>query len=33
MRHEKLYLTDIVEAARAVEKFIKGVDFSEFGDE
>lgn len=30
MRHEKLYLTDIVEAARAIEKFIKGVDFSEF---
>ena len=30
MRHEKLYLTDIVEAARAIEKFIKGADFDEF---
>ena len=30
MRHEKLYLTDIVEAARAIEKFIKGEDFNEF---
>ena len=30
MRPEKLYLTDIVEAARAIEKFIKGVDFNEF---
>jgi len=30
MRHEKLYLTDIVEAARAIEKFIKGEDFDEF---
>jgi uncharacterized protein with HEPN domain len=30
MRHEKLYLTDIVESARAIEKFIKGVDFDEF---
>ena len=30
MRHEKLYLTDIVEAARAIEKFITGGDFEEF---
>ena len=30
MRPEKLYLTDMVEAARAIEKFIKGQDFSEF---
>ena len=30
MRHEKLYLTDIVEAARAIEKFIMGEDFNEF---
>ena len=30
MRHEKLYLTDIVEAARAIEKFIMDVDFNEF---
>jgi len=30
MRHEKLYLTDIVEAARAIEKFITGEDFEEF---
>jgi uncharacterized protein with HEPN domain len=30
MRPEKLYLTDIVEAARAIEKFIMGVDFNEF---
>ena len=30
MRHEKLYLTDIVDAARAIEKFIVGEDFNEF---
>ena len=30
MRPEKLYLTDIVEAARAIEKFIKGQGFNEF---
>ena len=30
MRPEKLYLTDIVEAARAIEKFITGEDFNEF---
>jgi uncharacterized protein with HEPN domain len=30
MRPEKLYLTDIVEAARAIEKFIMGEDFNEF---
>ena len=30
MRHEKLYLTDIVDAARAIEKFIMGEDFNEF---
>ena len=30
MRHEKLYLTDIVEAARTIEKFIMGEDFNEF---
>ena len=30
MRHEKLYLTDIVEAARAIENFIKGADIEEF---
>lgn len=30
MRHEKLYLTDIVEDARAIEKFIIGEDFNEF---
>ena len=30
MRPEKLYLTDIVEAARAIEKFIMDVDFNEF---
>ena len=30
MRHEKLYLTDIVEAAHAIEKFIMGEDFNEF---
>jgi uncharacterized protein with HEPN domain len=30
MRPEKLYLTDIIEATRAIEKFIRGVDFNEF---
>src|SRR3990172_10620587 len=30
MRHEKLYLTDIVEAARTIEKFIMGETFDEF---
>jgi uncharacterized protein with HEPN domain len=30
MRHEKLYLTDIVEAAQAIERFITGEDFEEF---
>ena len=30
MRPEKLYLTDIVEAARAIKKFIAGADIEEF---
>lgn len=30
MRHEKLYLTDIVEAAQAIERFIKGERFEGF---
>jgi uncharacterized protein with HEPN domain len=30
MRHEKLYLTDIVEAAQAIERFIMGEGFEEF---
>jgi len=30
MRHEKLYLTDIVEAAQAIERFITGEDFEDF---
>jgi len=30
MRPEKLYITDIVEAARSIEKFIKGADLDEF---
>lgn len=30
MRHEKLYLTDIVEAAQAIERFLMGQDFNEF---
>src|SRR3990170_4394752 len=30
MRPEKLYLTDIVEAAQAIENFVKGEDFNEF---
>jgi uncharacterized protein with HEPN domain len=30
MRHEKLYLTDIVEAAQAIERFITGEVFEQF---
>ena len=30
MRHEKLYLTDIVEVAQAIDRFITGEDFDEF---
>jgi len=30
MRPEKLYLTDIVEAAQAIERFVLGQDFEEF---
>jgi len=30
MRHEKLYLADIVEAAQAIERFLMGQDFDEF---
>ena len=30
MRPEKLYLTDIVEAAQSMEKFLTGADFNEF---
>ncbi|MCB0103468.1 MAG: DUF86 domain-containing protein [Anaerolineales bacterium] len=30
MRPEKLYLTDIVEAAQAIERFIKGESYHEF---
>lgn len=30
MRPEKLYLTDIVEAAQAIEKFVLGEDYGEF---
>jgi uncharacterized protein with HEPN domain len=30
MRPEKLYLTDIVDAAQSIEKFLMGQDFSEF---
>ena len=30
MRHEKLYLTDIVEAAKAIERFITGEDLEDF---
>jgi len=30
MRPEKLYLTDIVEAAQSIERFIAGEDFDEF---
>ena len=32
MLPEKLYLTDIVEAARAIEKFIMGADLDEFAE-
>ena len=30
MRHEKLYLTDILEAADAIERFIAGLSKAEF---
>lgn len=30
MRPEKLYLTDIVEAAEAIGRFVQGVEFEEF---
>jgi uncharacterized protein with HEPN domain len=30
MRPEKLYLTDIVDASKSIEKFLIGQDFSEF---
>lgn len=30
MRPEKLYLTDIVDAAQAIEKFLMGQNFNEF---
>jgi uncharacterized protein with HEPN domain len=30
MRPEKLYLTDIVEAAQAIARFVKGADLDEF---
>ena len=30
MRPEKLYLTDIVQAANSIDKSLKGVDFKEF---
>jgi uncharacterized protein with HEPN domain len=30
MRPEKLYLTDIVEAAQSIERFLAGADFNEF---
>lgn len=30
MRPEKLYLTDIVDAAQAIERFVMGEDFDEF---
>jgi uncharacterized protein with HEPN domain len=30
MRPEKLYLTDIVEAAQSIERFVTGADFNEF---
>jgi len=32
MRPEKLYLTDIVDSARAIEKFLKDVNFDEFAE-
>lgn len=30
MRPEKLYLTDILEAAQAIRRFVRGADFDEF---
>ena len=30
MRPEKLYLTDIIDAAQSIEKFLMGQDFDEF---
>jgi len=30
MRHEKLYLTDILDAADAIERFIAGLSKAEF---
>lgn len=30
MRPEKLYLTDLVEAAQAIDRFLAGEDFDEF---
>ena len=30
MRHEKLYLTDIVEASQAIQRFIMGENFNGF---
>lgn len=30
MRLEKLYLTDIVEAAQAIDRFVMGEDYNEF---
>ncbi len=34
MRPEKLYLTDIIEAADAIERFVAGIDLAKFlGDE
>lgn len=30
MRPEKLYLTDIVEAAQSIARFVQGADFDEF---
>jgi len=32
MRHESLYLTDIVEAADHIAEFIAGTDFRAFGN-
>jgi uncharacterized protein with HEPN domain len=33
MRPEKLYLTDIVEACKAIELFSKGVTFDQFSND
>ena len=33
MRPEKLYLTDIVEACKAIEVFCEGVTFDQFSDD